>query len=342
MIANQVNRTSWIRVFLPFKTSTCRCLILFVLCLVSISVTIWASEPPQGADQQMQPVMFEPGIISTADMELNATFAPDGRTLYFTKRTPKYQFWVILVSTLKNGRWSTPRVAEFSGQYGDFDPFISRDGAQLFFSSNRPAPGKTKTNFDIWMMKKDGAGWSSPTNLADINSENQEYYPTVSNTGTLYFSSSREGGKGSGDIYRSRLIDGKYSKPENLGDAINSKYHEGDPYIAPDESFLIFVSYNRPEGLGDGDIYISFNRNGAWTPAKNLGAPVNSSALDFCPSISPDGKYFFFTSERGFADKPLTNALTYEQFMKQIHGPGNGLGDIYRIDARVITNAGGN
>jgi Tol biopolymer transport system component len=187
------------------------------------------------------------------------------------------------------------------------------------------------------MVKKTAAGWTTAANLgADINTETQEFYPSVSSTGTLYFSSNREGGKGSGDIYRSRLVDGKYSKPENLGDAINSKFMDGDPYIAPDESFLIFTSYNRPDGLGDGDLYISVNQNGNWTTAKNLGAPINSSALDFCPSMSPDGKYFFFTSERGFADQQLTKPLTYEEFQKQIRSPGNGLGDIYKIDARVI------
>jgi len=123
-------------------------------------------------------------------------------------------------------------VVEFSGQYGDFDPFISPDGAQLFFSSNRPAPGKAKNDFDLWVVKKTGAGWSAPTNLgADVNTESQEYYPSVSNAGTVYFSSNREGGKGSGDIYRSRLVNGKYSKPENLGEEINSKFFEGDPYI---------------------------------------------------------------------------------------------------------------
>jgi len=301
-----------------------------------------AGELSQDSDRGMQLAMFAPGTISTGDMELNAAFAPDGKTLYFTKRTPKYQLWTILVSTLKGDRWSTPRVAEFSGQYGDFDPFISPDGSQLFFSSNRPAPGKTKSDFDIWVVKKTGAGWSTPANLgADINTESQEYYPSVSNAGTLYFSSNREGGKGSGDIYRSRLVNGKYSKAENLGDEINSKFFEGDPYISPDESFLIFTSYNRPDGLGDGDLYISLNRDGHWTAAKNLGRPVNSSALDFCPNMSPDGKYFFFTSERGFADQQLTKPLTYEQFLKQIRSPGNGLGDIYRIDARAITNSTG-
>jgi Tol biopolymer transport system component len=315
-----------------------KCLLLFALCFISLAVAMQASALPQDATQPVQPTVFGPGIISTGDMELNAAFTPDGRTLYFTKRTPKFQLWTILVSTLKGSRWSTPRVAEFSGQYGDFDPFISPDGSQLFFSSNRPVPGKGKPDFDIWMVKKTAAGWSTATNLADVNTESQEYYPSVAKNGTLYFSSNREGGKGSGDLYRSRLVNGKYAKPENLGDEINTKYFEGDPYIAPDESFLIFVSYNRPDSLGDGDLYLSLNQAGRWTTPKHLSAPVNSSALDFCPNMSPDGKYFFFTSERGFADKPLTQPLTYEQLTKQIRSPGNGFGDIYQIDAHVILN----
>jgi Tol biopolymer transport system component len=299
-----------------------------------------ASELSRHSDQPVQPALFGPGIISTGDMELNAAFAPDGRTLYFTKRTPKYQLWTILVSTLKGDRWSTPQVVNFSGQYGDFDPFVSPDGSELFYSSNRPAPGKVKPDFDIWVVNKTATGWSTPVNLGpEVNTESQEYYPSVSKNGTLYFSSNRAGGKGSGDIYRSRLVNGKYSQPENLGDEINSKYSEGDPYIAPDESFLIFVSYNRPDSLGDGDLYISLNQNGHWTAAKHLGAPINSSALDFCPNMSPDGKYFFFTSERGFADQPLTKPLTYEQLLKQIRSPGNGFGDIYKIDARVVLDA---
>src|ERR1043165_7102967 len=313
-------------------------LIVLGLCLIAIGVTMQARGLAQDSTQPAQPALFAPGVISTEDMELNAAFAPDGRTVYFTKRTPKAQLWTILVSTLKGSRWSTPRVAEFSGQYAGFDPFVSPDGSQLFFSSNRPAPGKVKNDFDIWVVKKTAAGWSTAASIGpDINTESQEFYPSVANNGTLYFSSNREGGKGSLDIYRSRLVNGKYSKPENLGDEINSKYSDGDPYIAPDESFLIFVSYNRPEGLGEGDLYISFNQNGHWTAAKNLGAPINSSALEFCPNMSPDGKYFFFTSERGFADHPpLTKPLSYEELMKQIHNPGNGLGDIYRIDATFI------
>lgn len=283
------------------------------------------------------PTLFGEGIISTGDMELNSAFTPDGRTIYFTKRTPKYQLWVIMFSHFRGGRWSAPQVASFSGQYSDFDPFISPDGSKLFFSSNRPVNGRAKQDFDIWMVEKEKDTWGPPINLgAPVNTAGQEYYPSVTNDGTLYFSSTREGGRGSGDIYRSRFSNGKYTGPENLGDAINSKYFDGDPYIAPDESFLIFVSYNRPDGLGDGDLYVSDRRDGTWTPAQNLGDKINSSALDFCPTIPLGGKYLFFSSERGFADAPLKTRLTYRQFLKKIRNPGNGLGDLYRVDLSVL------
>lgn len=178
--------------FLPFKLSSSKRLILTCVCFM----TIVAAMQGQESDQRVQPTLFGPGTISTGDMELNAAFTPDGRTLYFTKRTPKYQLWTILVSTLNGGRWSVPRVAEFSGQYGDFDPFISPNGSQLFFSSNRLAPGKTKYDFDIWVVNKTGAGWTTAERFGtEVNTETQEYYPSVSKAGTLYFSSNREGGK---------------------------------------------------------------------------------------------------------------------------------------------------
>lgn len=103
------------------------------------------------------------------------------------------------------------------------------------------------------MVEKTATGqpaWGAPKHLdAPINTKAQEFYPSVTADGTLYFSSTREGGKGRGDIWRARLVDGRYSEPENLGEAINSQFSEGDPFIAPDESYLVFVSYGRPDGL---------------------------------------------------------------------------------------------
>jgi Tol biopolymer transport system component len=287
---------------------------------------------------QTQPELFAPGVISTPDYELDASFTPDGRTLYFTKSTPQFgTLLTIVVSRLRDGKWSKPEVAEFSGQWSDADPFVSPDGRRLFFISTRPVDGKPKKDNDIWVMDKVASGWSEPRNLgAPVNTAGRELYPTVTRDGTLYFVSSRPGGLGGSDIYRARLVNGKYAEPENLGPAINSRFNEGDAYIAPDESYLIFTSAGRPDDLGGGDLYISFRKNGVWTPARHLGAGVNSSAREFCPIGSPDGKYLYFTSERGFGDTPPDRRLTYKELEANLRGIRNHLGNIWRIDLKAV------
>ncbi len=315
----------------------CRVALLFIAILFLVSSRTDAqgsARPPYASREPLPtPTVFGEGMISTSDMELNAAFTPDGRTIYFTKRTPRLQLWTILESRFVRGRWSTPAVASFSGQYSDFDPIVSPDGSKLFWSSNRPIEGQPSASFDLWMVDRTPTGWSEPRHLdGPVSSPASDVYPSVTRDGTLYFASTRPGGSGSYDIYRSRLVNGRYGEPENLGDSVNSRFSDGDPYIAPDESYLIFVSYNRPEGLGDGDLYISFNRNGTWSKAENLGPSINSSALDFCPIVSPDGRYLFFTSERGFADHPPLRRLTYAELIRGIRSTQNGLGNIYQVD----------
>lgn len=285
-----------------------------------------------------EPTMFGEGIISTGDFDSHPAFTPDGKTLYFVRSNPSFNFWTILVSRFEKGRWRTPEVAPFSGQYSDADPFITLDGSRFYFISNRPVAGKSKPDLDIWMMEKTDSGWSEPKNLgAPVNSSGNEWYPTVANNGTIYFGSDREGGKGRTDIYRSRLINGKYAQAENLGDAINTQFDEFEPYIAPDESFMIFMAGGgRPDSLGGYDLYISYNRNGEWTKPRNLGDKINSSSNEYSPKISPDGKYFFWTSKRSFADKPMDMRLNYRELMKRLRSPRNGLGDIYQIDIGIL------
>jgi Tol biopolymer transport system component len=292
-----------------------------------------APQLPSQIQPSSTPALYGAGIISTGDMELNAALTADGRTLYFTKRTVKAQRWVIVESHWRRGRWSEPQVSPFSGQYNDFDPFISPDGSRLYYSSNRPVEGQQpKRDFDIWVLDRTASGWSAPRRLdAPVNTEADEYYPSVSATGAIYFSSSREGGKGRLDVYRASWNGTSYPAVENLGDPINGTFSDGDPYISPDENTLIFVSYDRPDGQGSGDLYISRRVNGAWTTAVNLGPGINSPALEFCPIASPDGKTFFFTSERA-TPLPPNRPVTYREFVSRIRSAGNGFGDVYQID----------
>jgi hypothetical protein len=188
-------------------------------------------------------------------------------------------------------------------------------------------------------MDKIGNGWSEPRNLgAPVNSPAQEWYPTLTSNGALYFGSNREGGRGATDIYRSRLAHGKYTEPENLGAAINTEFDEYEPFIAPDESFLIFMAAGRTDGhQRSADLYISFHRNGVWTKAQNLGDRINSNREEYSPKLSPDGRYFFFASARG--RKPPEKRLNYQELLDWLRGPRNGLGDIYQVDIGALNLA---
>jgi hypothetical protein len=91
-----------------------------------------------------------------------------------------------------------------------------------------------------------------------------------------------------------------YRAPQRLGGGVNSPEVADHAYIAPDESYMIFDSPQRPGGQGGyGDLYICFhNPDGSWGEAVNLGNTINSPAANFCPSVSPDGKYLFYGTYR--------------------------------------------
>lgn len=294
----------------------------------------------------IEPSLFAEGVISTADDEFGGAFTPDGNTFFFAKKTQstlRSSVIVICFSTYRNDRWTMPQVAPFSGRYKDFNPALSPDGRKLFFISNRPVDEKPKRDTDIWVVEKTADGWGEPKNLGlPVNSPALELGCSITADGTLYFSSTR--GDGNPDIYRSRYGDGKYLEPENLGDAINTPFLENEPFIAPDESFLLFSSKGRTDALAGGgapyprsDLYISYRKDGKWTPAKSLGPLINSVAEDTNPLVSPDGRTLFFTSERSFVTVPMKKGLTYKELETSLHRPRNGLGDIYQIDMRAIT-----
>ena len=101
------------------------------------------------------------------------------------------------------------------------------------------------------------------------------------------------------DIYTSERINGQYQPKQRLGAAINSDAYEADVFISPDESYMIFCATRQSDGLGRGDLYISFkDEAGNWTPSKNMGEPINSKNHELCPFVTVDGKYLFYTSNQ--------------------------------------------
>ena len=242
--------------------------------------------------------LFAPGIVSTEKAELNAIFTPDGLRFYYSINEDEGEVQ-IMEMIQSDGVWSTPHPASFSHPAGDVDPFVSPDGNQLFFGSMRPRPGseEPEESWQIWMAEWEGDDWGNPVFLGpEINSGTRQIYPAVTSDGTLYFQSQREGTLGGSDIFVSRLVDGEYTDAVNVGPPVSSEYDEGDVFVAPDESYLIFVSRDRPGGFGSGDLYITFRQDDeSWSDAVNLGESINTDQYDYCPVVSPDGRYFFYT-----------------------------------------------
>lgn len=252
------------------------------------------SEPPVEKAQKLAP-----GIISTDDhQELNAVFAPNGQEFYFC-RLVDGTYRLFRMNKTISGGWTAPeRVAlKAMDGYEIVDPWITPDGKQMFYISNAPAPGFADKSVNIWSMPRDGDGWGVPHVLPKpINTDSNEIYPLPVKSGALYFNSSRNLTGNDRDFYvAAPLGDGRYAPPKKLGPPISTPHREGDIFVAPDESYMIFTS-SRPGGLGRTDMYISYrSRNGQWGDAQNLGPKVNSADHDYTPVVSPDGRYFFFT-----------------------------------------------
>jgi hypothetical protein len=265
----------------------------------------------------------------------DTAWTPEGDQLFFT-------VWgrgrATVVTIARTGdTWGDPEIAPFSGRFSDLEAFVSPAGNELFFASKRPLPGGNgEKDWDLWVVRRRDAGWAEPINLGPtVNTPGGEYYPSLAADGTLYFTAERPDTLGAEDIYRSRrLPDGSWAEPENLGPAVNSPGPEYNALIAPDGSFLIFGSA-REGDVGGGDLYIAFRADdGSWQPARNMGEPVNSPTLDYCPALSPDGRLLFFTSRR--VPDEHGRPTTYPALEAALRGPFNGSSNLWWVDAAII------
>lgn len=244
--------------------------------------------------------VFAPGIVSLEDrLEAYPTFSADGRELFFSVVNAAWTAGEILYTRLKDGVWSKPEKAPFSaGSSINWESSLSPDGKQLFFASNRPP--SSAAAIDLWMVERVAeTAWSDPVRLpAPINSAADDGSACVTNDGTLYFHSSRGGGIGGSELYQARLIDHANARVDSLGGVIKTGPKESEPYMAPDESYLIFISQTRPGGKGGWDLWISFRKtDGLWTAPVNMGPEINTAADEYGPRVTPDGKYLFLTRE---------------------------------------------
>ena len=254
----------------------------------TINKEIYLGQKPPG----LVPEMFAPEIIKTEFRQVAGVFSPDLKEFYFRRRGGAYENNALVVVKLVDKKWTESLVENRAGE-----PFISIDGKTMHLGKG--------------YREQTATGWSEKKNLEAPFDKFRIMRLTVSANDTYYFDEASE----SGPLRYSRIIDGTYEEPkeleiEDIGD------WNAHPYIAPDESYVIWDDQREKGGYGDADLYISFRqKDGSWGTSINLGETINTEFAEAYGSITPDGKYFFF--HRGY---------------------GGDTGDIYWVDAKVIMN----
>ena len=238
------------------------------------------------------PLIFGRGLLSTDAFEFAITFSPEMDELYFTRRKPEEDN-KLYTMRLIDGQWTKPEEVAFSAKVGwDFEPHINPKGDKLYFGSLRPLPDSAKSSgLHQWYLEKTEEGWGSPVPLPSPISDQFAMFLTSTANDHLYFTS-REKGATEGGIFHTAQEGGQYLAIEKMGEQLHEhKKWVAHPYIAPDESYLIF---DAKKDSAKSDLYISFNQQGVWTKAYHMGNKINTDQTEMCPSVSPDGKYLFF------------------------------------------------
>jgi hypothetical protein len=257
----------------------------------------------------MKPEIFAPGIVSIKQgHEFSCTFSADGTEFYFNRGM------TIMVCHRGKKGWTAPAPASFNENQRNHEPHITADNQTLFFGSMRPNPERPDMDhpYGIWRMERTENGWG-PARYAGYG-----MYVTTTKDHTIYITDIDDKDVNKHGIACTKVVDGRFGPLERQKGGVNSpapgRMEGRHPCIARDESFIIFDSYDKGTG-GNGRLYICFRKmDGSWSAAIDLGEDINFAPI-ICPSISPDGKYLFFSSS-GVV-------------------PGS-KSDIYWVDARII------
>jgi len=295
----------------------------------------YLSQKPPG----ITPEMFAPDLLSAGHSEFKITFSPDGMEFCYNFTTPTAQWLVeptglfnksfMMYSHMENGGWTEPQEFSSNPDGNEYYPFFSPDGKRLYFNSDRTGAMRK------WYVEKHKGEWSEPKEIEFKNGfQSDGLYISVARNGNLYFGMSPDGENTF--IYMSRNENGLYSIPEKLSNVVNEVGGGHHPYIAPDESYIIFDYPKSKNGSGEEDLYISFrDQNGEWMEPQNMGQEINTVYRDKRAFVSFDGKYLFFISNRINPELPK-EPLTLKQVQRITSVPANSFQHIYWVDAKVI------
>jgi len=264
--------------------------------------------------KQINMVQMAPPL-NTEYTEYNPVVSADQSIMAFTTLRPNQRggklVEEIYTATKNQGNWGNLSKVELSTSENVGTAGISPDGQQMLIFIGSGAKG------NIYIMNKDGDGWSVPAPLKGLNSSSLESTASITPDGKrIYFASNRPGGFGGMDIYVTEtLANGNWGNVKNLGAEINSKYDEDAPFIHPDMKTLYYTS-NGMGSMGGRDIFKSVVIGGVWNTPENMGYPINTPLDDNYFTLTADGSRGFFSSDRqgGYGGQDIYTFEMPEQY----------------------------
>ncbi|MBN1821899.1 MAG: PD40 domain-containing protein [Prolixibacteraceae bacterium] len=242
------------------------------------------------------PELFAPELMNAeAGYHSTIVFSPDLTEAFWS---PMERSGCMMHSKIVDGVWSAPERIYFGHEKEGGEPAFSPDGNKLYFQSFRQPKQGDPERERIWFVERIPEGWSEPKLIDETILEHPSHWTfTFAANGNLYFTSEKKGVRGGQDIYYAEFDGKKFLEPQDLGEMINTYGKELAPCIAPDESFIVFTRVG--DDTKKADLYVSFKKaDGSWAKAIELGPHINTVNNDLCASLTPDGKYLFFLSQR--------------------------------------------
>lgn len=300
---------------------------------IALMPLIVAAAGPAPADAPV-PRLFAPDVISGSANDGAPSFTPDGATLFYEQSNGTWS--TIVMSTKIKGKWTRPVLAPFADQYPSQQPAVSPDGRYVIFESTRPAPalGTGKKSAHLYRVDRTARGWGQPIELPpSVNIARRVFKPSIAANGDLYFMADAGGGAGAPAwrLYVSRRTRGTYGPAMQLPFS-DGTYSDVDPYIAPDQRYLIFSSKNRPPFDDDHEhLFIAWRTASEWSAPTAIRYAGDGGADDGEANVGPDGRTLYFTSGRTVAPKESRSRTQVAADLARMQGWDNSNANVWML-----------
>lgn len=290
--------------------------------LVCLLFSFWhtaCEHSPKGRTGDKMHVTHEiPEFEFNGQLVHRGAFSPDSRSYFITLSDPQFERFDVLVSAFEYGQWRPPTPVFFNSPHSEHGISFSPDGQSLYFSSTQPLDqADSSQTWHLWKSEYVNCRWGTPQPILLPGLEGQLCsHPSITDSGKLYFHSSNPD-YSEMHLFSAQETNGAFTEGQKVIFPGGSPMQMCTPWVAPDESYLLFA------GIGDQlDLYMALKGDsGKWGTPIPLNSTINTKGQGN-PNVSSDGKWLNYTTgSEPIPGKPLdwkVRQTDFPQIMRQV------------------------